>query len=577
MLLTIKNGIITTNKPDFNYSNNNWKFWFKGYFFIEDNYYRGDKACKYIDNNLLDGDINAPKNLNGIFQCVLVNEKKRKINIINDRFGFHQLFYFTSKDVLFLSDNFQKVAKKAKVTDIDEISLLEFLQYRFVTGKYTLAKNIFCIEPSSVYSINYSETNIQIEREIYWRFRYTPTIDSKAIAEEKIYNSLNEIISRYKKSIFKNKKIGINLTGGLDSRFIIGLLIQNGIPKEKIYSFTFGSSTCEDIKIAKKISSFLNINHNEEILDDYFTDFFDKQNITDILDDIGFFTYYFQGYGFKKLNKKNKDIDFLLSGFDGFFVSLYASEQLFEATDYHQIVDFIYKVNATMLSEKDSNLITRQNYSLIRQKLIDRIKNEQIDKTLDPVSIYYDWTLKNRNRKYLLSNYEIQNKNTVNLLQFYDYEFVDLMANMHPSMIINQEPYTNSMYKNVFVNDLLNLRNIPIEKRGVFQKSGEDFSEKKKPRITLKKIINKIFNPPDDIFQYPIQKTLRNTKGVFDYIIQELIGTDSKYLDNTACVNLIRKMKRSDRFTRYGLVIIISILQFEEILKNNQASDRQPE
>jgi len=574
MLLTIKSGKITTKESDFNYANNDLKFWFKGYFFIEDDYYSGDNACKYIEKYLFAQDINSPENLNGIYQCVIINEEKRKIYIINDRFGFHQLFYFSSNDILFLSDNFWEVVKEAKITDIDETSLLEFLQYRFVSGKYTLAKDIFCIEPSSIYSINYSAHNFQIEREIYWHFSYTPTIDSKSIAEEKIYYNLNKIISRYKKSIFENKNIGINLTGGLDSRFILGLLIRNEIPKEKIFSYTFGSSTCEDIKIAKNISSFLNINHHEEIFDDYFTDFFDKDSIDNILYDLGFYTYYFQGYGFKKLNKNNTGIDFLLSGFDGFFVSLYASREIFEATDYHQIADIIYNVNATMLSETDSNIISRQNFQSIKQKLIDRIINEQIDKAQDPVSIYYNWTLKNRNRKYLLANYEIQNKNAVHLLQYYDYEFVDLMSNMSPSMIINQVPYTNSMYKNVFSEDLFNLRTIPIEKRGVFYQSGDDFLEKKKPRITPKKIVSKLVNLPDRVFQYPIQKTLRNTQGIFDTIIQELISTDSKYLNNAECVNLIQKMKRSDKFTRYGLIIIISILRFEEMLKNDQSSDR---
>lgn len=576
MLLTINNEIITTNKSDFCYFNNDWKFWFKGYFFIGDNYYSDEDACKYINDHLLKDSIIPPHNLNGIYQCLILNEEKHSIYVLNDRFGFHQLFYFTSKDVLILGDNFWEVSKNAKVSEMDETSLFEFMQYRFVTGKYTLAKDIFCIEPASVYKIKYAAENIQISRDIYWHFEHKPTIDSKSVAEEKIYNCLNNIISRYKKSVFKNKKIGINLTGGLDSRFIIGLLIQNDILPENITSFTYGSSTCDDIKIAKKISFLLNIKHHEEIFDSYFTDFFDKKYIDDLLFDIGFYTYYFQGYGCKKLNNINSDIDFLLTGTDGFVVAAYANQELFDAVDYHEVVDIIYKVNANMLSEKVSNTITQHNYSSNKQKLIERIKGEQIDKTLGPVSIFYDWMFKNRNRKYLLSNYEIQSKNVDCLMQFYDYEFIDLMAKMDSSMIINQQPYTNSMFKNVFVGDLVNLRAIPIEKRGVYYQAGEDFLEKKKPWITPKKIINKICNAPDDNFQYPIQKTLRNTKSIFDNIIQELIGTDSKYLNNTDCVNLIRKMKRSDRFTRYGLVIIISILRFEKMLINNQSSDRQP-
>jgi hypothetical protein len=569
MIISIINGTITSEESDFIYSNENGAFWFEGYFFVGNTFYEGENACKYIDAELLGDDLSTPKNLNGVYQCVVLNNEKKKIFIFNDRFGFHQLFYFISKTVLFLGDNFWEVAQKAKAYDIDEVSLLEFLQYRFVTGKYTLAKDVFCTEPSSVYTIGYAHRDILMERKQYWRFRYNPTIESKAIAEEKIYDTLDKIVDKYKDAVFGNKKIGVNLTGGLDSRFILGLLVQKGIPRKNIRSFTFGSPTCGDLRIAREITSFLKIKSHEEVFDDSFTDFFDKGNIRDILRDIGFFTYYLQGYGFKKLNDKYRDIDYLLSGMDGFILSINASPQLFQITNFGQVADYIYRVNATILSKEECSTVTGYEPQSIKQKLFDRI-NENLDNTLDPVSAYYDWTYRNRNRKYLLSIYGFQSKSTVHLLQYYDYGFVDLMSKMPASFILGQIPYTNTMYKNVFIGQLEKLKEIPIEKRGVYYKMGNDYVEKEKPRITLKKIQDKLFNPPDSSFPYPIQKILRSSDGIFNRIFQELEKSGSKYLDTTKCIELMNKHRRSNRFTRYGLVAILSILTLEEMICNNK-------
>ena len=569
MLITIKEGIISTDKTDFIYFNKNWMFWFKGYFFIEDNYYTGKAACEIISGKLTTEGVGNPDVLNGIYQCVMFNKDKQKMFVVNDRFGFHQLFYFISKAVFFIGDDFWEVARNAGAREIDEVSLLEFLQFRFVSGKYTLAKDVFCIEPSSVYSVDFSIPIVAIKRKQYWQFRYNPTIGSKAIAEERIYNTLNGIIGKYKKSVFGDKEIGINLTGGLDSRYILGLLLQNNVPKEKIRSYTFGSSTCGDLKIAREITSFLGVKNHEEIFDEYFTDFFDNKNIMDILKDIGFFTYYLQGYGFKKLNGMYKDVGYLLSGMDGFILSINASPELFNITDHRQVADYIYKVNATILSEQECSLVSGFEPLLIKQKIFKRI-NENIDKTLDPVSAYYDWTFRNRNRKYLLSIYGFQNRNTTHLLQYYDYGFVDLMSKMPASFILGQIPYINSMYKNVFIGQLEKLRSIPIEKRGVYYKKGEDYIEKAKPRITVKKIIDKLFNPADSSFPYPIQKILRNSNGVFGKVFIELRKDGSKYLDISNCIGLIEKNKRSNNFTRYGLVAILSVAIFEAMINNNK-------
>jgi len=569
MLLIIKDGEFNDRNAGYTYSKGGWRFIFKGYFSFDNSMYTGEKACRFIEQKMMQEGTISPGDLNGIFLAIIINEKKQLIQVLNDRFGFYQVFYASDNKSFYFGDDFWEVAGRIKSRKIGQKELNEFLQFRFVSGKNTLAENVFCIEPASLYTMDFSKDKISIDRSEYWHFNYEPQKYSEQEAEEAIYNCLSGIIKRYDKALFRDKNIGINLTGGFDSRYLLALLLQQQNKPEKIHTFTYGSSDCDDMQIAKQLTETLKVHSHFEIFDPYFRDFFRPGQISEIVKEIGFYTYYLQGYAALKLNEKYRKIDYLLTGSDGYFVGLMANDKLFGLEDFEQLSDYIYQINATMLSPEEIKQLSTSGPGKIKEEIVDKINSSLSGFPGNAISAYFDWTLKNRHRKYLLSIYELQNRHALHLMPFYDYEFIDLMAKLPYEMLADQKAYVSSLFKLAMADELSFMREVPFELRGKLISAGKDVTTKKISKFTFRKIREKLMNPPDNKFQYPIQQILRKFPDLWDTIHNELQISNSRYLDSEKCISMIEKNKRNNIFTRYGLVVILSVIRFEKMLSNN--------
>jgi hypothetical protein len=565
MILKVQNSILHYERNELTYSGPYFKCWFTGYFFFESTYYFSVDACKLLENLFAKNQRSQIQKLNGIFECILIDEENKKILLVNDRFGFNQLFYWRTDYSALISDDFWEIQRSSGVTSLDKLGILEMIQYRYISGKYTIAANIFCLEPSSILEINYSKEKIKIAREEYWHLQYKPEKTSIHEAEEKIYHCLNSIIARYSDHLLHNKNIGINLTGGLDSRYIVALLINNGISPNHINAFTYGSPDSEDIRYSKAAAGVFGIRHTPLLFENNFEDFFSPDNIDNLLRELGFYSYYFPAYGVNKVLPYYKDMDYLLSGYDGFYMGLKATEELFNLKNKQELLNYIYTLNATILTADQSRSLLKISTPDMRKELISRI-DENLDPSKDPVSSFFNWTLKSRNRKYLLGVYKMQNRNTTHLLTFYDYNFIDLMTSLPFEALNNQQPYINSMFRKVFRDQFEPLSKIPVDQRGTYIQVGTNYVLPKKRKYTFKKLIRKIFNSYDDEYNYPIRQQLKK-KQVFSKIIGMIESGDSEFLDKNKVIRYILKYRKSEYFARYGLLVILSIIRLEKLFK----------
>ncbi len=567
MLISIQSGKIYVDKKMLTYLGERVSCWFTGYFFYQSKYYFSRDACILFEQILIEDRLSNLKEFNGIFECVLIDEGKKRIFLVNDRFGFNQLFYCYTEKSAIICDDFWIATRQSGNTELNKTSLLELLQYRFVSGKYTLVQNVFCLEPSSILEISYNQ-NIKINREEYWHFQYKPQQLSLKEAEEKIYNCLNNIISRFNIHLFNEKTIGINLTGGLDSRYVVSLLLNNGMARERIKAFTYGSEESEDIRFSTLATSEFGIEHTPILFKDDFEDFFDKNHIDNMLNEIGFYSYFFPAYGVNRVLPYYKNIDYLLSGYDGFYAGLKTTPELFNLKNKQELLNYIYSLNATILSNDQCQSLLSNPEPELRNILINRIE-ENINPSYDQVSSFFNWTIKNRNRKYLLGVYKMQNRNTCHLLTFYDYDFIDLMYSLPFEALESQKTYINSMFRKAFTGRFEQLAKIPAEGRGIFIKAKDNYIAPRKKKYTFRKLIKKIFNSYDWDYNYPIRQQL-GKKHVFKGIIEMIDSSKSEFLDKNKVISYIIKSRKSEYFARYGLLVLLSIIRFENLLKKDK-------
>jgi len=247
--------------------------------------------------------------LDGSFTSVLFNKKKNEINLISDRFGFKPLYWSILNNNLvwsselkgfLLHDDFKININKTAVND--------FFKHGYLLNNDTWFSNVNLIPPASILTFDIKSLNINIKK--YWDWNniqsQTNKIDQRELAiefKELFINSIN-------KRINKNDRIGISLSGGLDSRLILAATDNT---KTEINTFTFGKKESYDLHIAKIVSKIKGVpNHSLELNEKNWL----YPRINKIWHSDGLFNImHMHGMEFNNLYKKYMDIN--LNGFCG--------------------------------------------------------------------------------------------------------------------------------------------------------------------------------------------------------------------------------------------------------------------
>jgi len=199
------------------------------------------------------GEIVWDEDLSGPFAILLINKNTSEINLITDLMSFIPVYNFRNKQDFSISTHVDLLAKiNNEITNIDRVSIADFILNGTVIFPYTMYKKIFQMEPAYCYKI--TEDIEQDNSFYYWK-----------PLEEKSNKHLNEyakeVIEELKKyvNIITNntKKIAQFVSGGEDSRVILSLL-----ESKEPDAFVFLDSMNREGHIAKQAAEAYNANFN---------------------------------------------------------------------------------------------------------------------------------------------------------------------------------------------------------------------------------------------------------------------------------------------------------------------------
>lgn len=189
--------------------------------------------------------------VDGYFNVVLYDLKKHKISLITDRYGMGMMYWSLSNNCFYWSSEvkgllaLQDISRKINITSIDC-----FLNLGYLMGEHTWFENIKLQKPAT--RIVYDLKEHKICEYLYWSWS---EYDLNKIS---FNDAVDGAYYYFKKSIKKrfkiNDKIGVSLSGGLDSRCIIAEFCKMN-PNLNAYAYTFGIKNCEDIDIANRVIS----------------------------------------------------------------------------------------------------------------------------------------------------------------------------------------------------------------------------------------------------------------------------------------------------------------------------------
>lgn len=238
--------------------------WMDGEFYNQEELKAKYNVISTTDNELLSNIYNSTgsfeflKDIDGYYAIVLYDKKGKIVYLITDRYGFKPLYWgLINGDLVWSSElkGFLSYADFKPV--IDREAVKEFFDIGYLLENRTWFEGVELVPPASVLAFDLEKSKVEIRH--YWSWHnikpIKEPIDKREIAEE-----LGRL---FKQSVHKrvenDERIGISLSGGLDSRAILAAVPDDYKP---LHTYTFGQEGCDDIKIASKVSKIKGATHH---------------------------------------------------------------------------------------------------------------------------------------------------------------------------------------------------------------------------------------------------------------------------------------------------------------------------
>jgi len=193
--------------------------------------------------------------IDGCFTAILYD--KSELKLISDRYGMKPLYLWNNEgNFAWVSEIKALLALKCFKPEIDTQAINCFLDIGYFLGDNTWFKDVKLINAASIITYSLKRRKI-IEEKRYWKWS---SIKPQTINFNEAVVMLDILLqTAVKKRVKIDEKLGVSLSGGLDSRLNIGII--NQINDLDVMCFTFGKKGCDDIKIARMVSLIKNNVH----------------------------------------------------------------------------------------------------------------------------------------------------------------------------------------------------------------------------------------------------------------------------------------------------------------------------
>jgi asparagine synthase (glutamine-hydrolysing) len=192
------------------------------------------------------------KKIDGVFVACLYDTKAQKLYLISDRHGMRRLYWTIYKNSLVWSGELKAfLALPEYQPQIDPYAVEDFLGLRYFINDRTWFADVKLFPAATVLTWDIQEQSLSQQR--YWWWQEVPllkdSIDRRELVEELGRRFRLSVESRSHSS--DRERVGLTLSGGLDSRAILAAIPPLDYPLETV---TLGQSDCEDVQIAQKVA-----------------------------------------------------------------------------------------------------------------------------------------------------------------------------------------------------------------------------------------------------------------------------------------------------------------------------------
>ena len=224
----------------------------------------GNDAELFLHLYKQDPELSFLREIEGAFNAVVYESARGRVRLISDRDGLNQLFWTVHKGgLVWASEPKAVLALPGFTPKIDMQTVDDFLETGRPHGDGTWFEGVELFPAATVLTFDIEMGLIRKKRYWWWDEikLLTGRIDEDELIEEfaRLHGATVAKMSR------TDKRLGLLLSGGLDSRGILAALPDDVGP---IPMTTFGRSGCDDIAIARRVTERKGGTHHVVCLDE---------------------------------------------------------------------------------------------------------------------------------------------------------------------------------------------------------------------------------------------------------------------------------------------------------------------
>jgi len=228
----------------------------------------GNSARQLLDLYENEGD-HFFEELNGLFSGLLIDKKRKKAVLFNDRYGSERIYYYETAAAFYFASEAKALLRiNPELREFDRDGIAQFCAFGCTFNWRTLFRGVQLVPGGSAYT--FAEGVCHKRQYFHARQWENLSVLSAESFEEQFEEALKRILPRHFES---ESKIGVSLTGGLDTRMIVACRSERGETPIS-YIFTGQTGKTMDDRIADRVARMCHLPHRLLRLNsDFFSDF----------------------------------------------------------------------------------------------------------------------------------------------------------------------------------------------------------------------------------------------------------------------------------------------------------------
>lgn len=190
--------------------------------------------------------------LRGSFVLIVIDSRADKVFVVTDRNGSRKIFNKKGAEHEWIGTSVECLPDRRP----DPAGVASLMINDFCFLGRTVIENVSLLERASIYCLGKNG----LGRTCYWE----PDYSSKnfTLSENEMEDAYEKFMTQaVRRAIPESGRVLVSLSGGVDSRAILGLLMSEPGLKNRLLAFSYGQEDDDDVRVARELCAISDIPH----------------------------------------------------------------------------------------------------------------------------------------------------------------------------------------------------------------------------------------------------------------------------------------------------------------------------